>query len=203
MSASDVAARPSAALTPTATRLAGLGIAFLACFALVPLEIDQIFGLPAHPLFLHVPVIFDPILAVVSIVFALRARARQQHGLLWAAFAVVALAATVLTAGAGEAFMDSRPQVSDVLRDHKEAAETLRLLMFGLTAAIIVLVALDWSALRRRVPAAATTALAVLVVVLSVGAGFFTVRAGHLGAKAAWGREEGPPQGGFQRPPGP
>jgi hypothetical protein len=75
--------------------------------------------------------------------------------------------------------------------------------MFGLTAAIIVLVALDWSALRRRVPAAATTALAVLVVVLSVGAGFFTVRAGHLGAEAAWGREEGPPQGGFQRPPGP
>jgi hypothetical protein len=162
MSASDVAARPSAALTPTAARLAGLGIAFLACFALVPLEIDQIFGLPAHPLFLHVPVIFDPILAVV---------------------------------------MDNRRQVSDVLGDHKEAAETLRLLMFGLTAAILVLVALDWSALRRRVPTAATTARAVLVVVLSVGAGFFTVRAGHLGAKAAWGREEGPPQGGFQRPP--
>ena len=36
-------------------------------------------------MFLHVPVIFDYILAVVSIVFALRARARQQHGLLWAA----------------------------------------------------------------------------------------------------------------------
>jgi hypothetical protein len=94
---------------PTAARLAGPGIAFLACFALVPLEIDQIFGLPAHPLFLHVPVIFPPILAVVSILFALRARARQQHGLLWAAFAVVALAATVLAAGAGAAFMDNRP----------------------------------------------------------------------------------------------
>jgi hypothetical protein len=198
MTASDVAARPSAALTPTAARLAGLGVAFLACFALMPLEVDRIFGLPAHPLFLHVPVIFDPILAVVSIFFALRAGPRRRHGLLWAGFALVALAATVLTAGAGEAFMDARPQVSDVLRDHKEAAETLRSLMFGLTAAILVLVALDW---RRRVPAAATTAVAVLVVILSLGAGFFTVRTGHLGAKAAWGREEGgPPQGGF-RPP--
>ncbi len=102
----------------------------------MPLEIDQIFGLPAHPLFLHVPVIFDPILAVVSIVLALHARARRQHGLLWAAFAVVALAATVLTAGAGEAFMDNRPQVSDVLRDHKEAAETLRLLMWAAFAVV-------------------------------------------------------------------
>jgi hypothetical protein len=196
MTASDVAARPSAALTPTAARLAGLGVAFLACFALAPLEIDRIFGLPAHPLFLHVPVVFDPILAVVSIYFALRAGPRRRHGLPWAAFAVVALASTVLTAGAGEAFMDGRPHISDVLRDHKEAAETLRLLMFGLTASILVLVALDWSALRRRVPAAATASLAVLVVVLSLGAGFFTVRAGHLGAKAAWGHEEGPPEGG-------
>jgi hypothetical protein len=202
MSASDLAARPTATLAPTVARLAALGIAFLVCIALVPVEIDQAFGLPAHPLLLHVPVIFDPLLALASIFFALRAGPRRRYGLLWAAFAVVALAATVLTAGAGEAFMDNRPQVSAVLRDHKEAAETLRLLMFGLTAAILVLVALDWSALRRRVPAAATTALAALVAVLALGAGFFTVRAGHLGAKAAWGHEEGPSQGGFQRPPG-
>jgi len=67
---SEGAIRAPAPLTPTAARLAGLGVAFLACFALAPIELDRAFGLPAHPLLLHVPVVVDPILAVVSIVLA-------------------------------------------------------------------------------------------------------------------------------------
>ena len=181
MTAHAVQTRPRAPL-------AALFVAFLACFALFPIEIDRAFGLPAHPLLLHAPVIFNPILALVSLAMVAKPAWRRRYGLAWGAFAVVALGSTVLTAGAGEAFIEGRPRIDDTLRNHADAAEALRLTMFIFTAVVLAVVAID--ALGLRAPSALATVLTALVVLLAVSAGFFTVRAGHLGATAAWGEED-------------
>ncbi len=180
MTAHAVARRPTGAF-------AALGVAFLACLALMPVEIGEAFDLPFHPLILHVPVVFNPLLAVVSIAVVARPAWRVRFGVPWAAFAVVCLAFTVLTVGAGEAFIEGRDQVGDTLRNHSEAAEFLRNLMFVFTAVVIGLVAVD----AFGGPRAVATVLSVLVVLGALGTGFFTVRTGHLGAQAAWG-ENGP-----------
>lgn len=190
------------ALDRRATRRRGpvavLVVAFLACFALLPVEIDQAFGLPAHPLLLHAPVIFNPILAVVSLAMVAKPAWRRRYGLAWGAFAVVALGSTVLAAGAGEAFIEGRPRIDDTLRNHADAAEALRLTMFILTALILAVVTID--ALGLRAPGALAAVLSVLVVLMALTAGFFTVRAGHLGATAAWGEQD---RGGGEGGPGP
>jgi len=171
--------------------LIALGVGFAACFLLLLVNIKNLFGLPAHPLLLHVPVVFDPLLAMVTLVLVARPELRRRYAVLWAAFAVVSLAATVLTAGAGQEFLDTKPRIDATLRDHKEAGETLRTIMFVFTGAILVLVTLDWLGRAGALP----SVVAVVVAALAIGAGFFTIRAGHLGAKSAWGRE------GDRRPP--
>jgi hypothetical protein len=206
-SASPAVPRGRSGQLETSRQLAVLAVGFFVCAALIPVHIDRAFGLPAHPLLLHVPVILDPILAIACLVLAFRPALRARHGLVLAVFALVSLLSTVLAAGAGQAFYDRRPFVQHVLREHRQAGETLRLAMFALTAAVLVLVALDWMRRTDRGPermrsGTVATGLSVVVAVLGIGCGFLTVRAGHLGAKATWARDgrggfrDGPP-GGF------
>src|SRR4051794_39794873 len=163
--------------------------------ALWPVEIHRAFGLPAHPLILHVPVVFVPILGLAAIALALWPR--ERYALPLAIFSVVTMAATLLTVGAGEAFEDDRPggRSDQPLQTHAEAGEPLRLTMVLLT---LVLVA---ALFARRWPAPAKVALRVATLLLAAVAIFFVIRTGHLGAKMAWGREEGGPPPGSQRQP--
>ncbi len=172
--------------------------------ALWPVEIHRAFGLPAHPLLIHVPVIFIPILGLIAIGLAIFPR--ERWNLPVAAFSVVTLAATLLAVGAGEAFREDRERgfgggfVDPTLQDHAEAGETLRWLMVALTAVLVV------TLFRRRLPVVFSIVLRVLSVLLAAAAIFFVIRTGHLGAKLAWGREGGGgPPAGFQGggfPPG-
>lgn len=175
-----------------------LAAGWLVCFALIPLHVDHTFGLPAHPLFVHIPVVLDPVLALVTLALVARPAWRERYGLAWGLFAVVALAGTVLTIGAGEALLEDRGgRAMGTIADHKQAAETLRLLMFGLVAVILALLAVDHLGRRGRTIRAAALVLSIAAAVLALAAGFFTVRTGHLGAKATWAMEgSGPPSGG-------
>ena len=50
-----------------------LGILGVLTFALIPIKINTIYsGLPAHPLFLHVPVILIPVAALAALALAAR-----------------------------------------------------------------------------------------------------------------------------------
>ena len=72
------------------------------------LEIRRAFGLPAHPLLIHVPVIFVPVLGVAVIAIAAGKTLFDRFLLPVAAFSVVTMSATILAAGAGEAFKEDR-----------------------------------------------------------------------------------------------
>jgi hypothetical protein len=163
----------------------------VAVFALLALplwfvEIHSAFGLPAHPLLLHVPVIFVPLLGVGALAVAIRPTFMERHGTALGAFAVVTMASTLLTAGAGEAFADSRRGApSRLLHEHAEAGQSLRLFVVGLTAVLVA-----WMLGRRRISTSrGRIVLQLLTVVLAAGSIFFVFRAGHLGAELAWGHD--------------
>jgi hypothetical protein len=199
--------------------LAALGVL---TFALIPVRINTIYsGLPAHPLFLHVPVVLIPVATIAAVILALRPRLFARHGVWITAVAVVALGATNLTMGAGKALRNDLGlggrggfggATADLVARHAHAADILRLLMILFTGLLIVVLALyrgatgisalDDRLARVRSLAPATVALRVGLVVLALAALYFVFRTGDLGAKAAWqGRLNGG-RGGFGAPGG-
>jgi hypothetical protein len=188
--------------------------------ALIPIHIGDIYsGLPAHPLFLHVPVVLIPLVTIAAVAIALRERWLAQIGLLVAAVGVAALIATILTMGAGTALADklssrgapfagdqggfgNRP---DYISQHADAARQLRILMFLFVIGLVVLVLSDRvgrgltrlggvGELLARRPSGIV--LRVAVVVLAIGCFVMVIRVGDLGAKAVWLDRTGGPGGG-------
>jgi hypothetical protein len=81
-----------------------LGVLGILTFALIPIRINTIYsGLPAHPLFLHVPVILIPVVGVAALVLAARPAWFPRHGVWVTLVTVVALGSLNLTMGAGKA----------------------------------------------------------------------------------------------------
>jgi uncharacterized membrane protein len=167
-----------------------IAAAALLSLALWPVEIHRAFGLPAHPLLIHVPVVFIPILGLAVIATAIWPKL-ERHATALAAFAVITNAATLLAVGAGKAFRADRPALPDpTLDQHAEAGDFLRWLMIILTA---LLVGALFTRARRIVLAIAAITAAAAV--------FWVIRTGHLGAKLAWGeRGPGGPPPGFSQP---
>lgn len=170
-----------------------VAVAAVLAQALWFLEIHRAFGLPAHPLLIHMPVIFVPVLGLAVLVIAANRKLFDRFLLPVAAFSVLTMAATILAAGAGEAFREDREAempaggagvVNTTLNDHADAGSALRLAMVLLTLVLVV------ALFTKGLPNAVRIVLRVLAVVLALTAVFFVIRTGHLGAKLAWGREE-------------
>ena len=84
-----------------------VAVAALLSLALWPIEIHRAFGLPAHPLIIHVPVIFIPILGLAVLAVMFNFRWFERYGC-WSRRSRGHLAATLLAVGAGEAFKEDR-----------------------------------------------------------------------------------------------
>ena len=69
----DHAPSSSEILTRSAVNLAAL-------LVLSPHAISKLFGLPAHPLFVHVPVVLIPLVGIGAIAMAFSARVRDRYG---------------------------------------------------------------------------------------------------------------------------
>ena len=163
----------------TATRTPPI-IAGAAVFALVFwfIEIERAFDLPAHPLLIHVPLVFIPLLGLAAIAVA----ATDRYATPVAIFAVVTLAFTLLAAGAGEAFLESRDaelRADPTMQDHADAGDLLRFTVFALTFVLVGLLFAKPPTLRL--------VLRVVLGLLALVAIFYTLRTGHLGAELAWG----------------
>ncbi|WP_327046366.1 hypothetical protein OG320_00165 [Microbispora sp. NBC_01189] len=152
---------------------------------------DQIFGLPVHALVVHAAVIFAPLLAALSIAYAVLPRVR--HRLDWAlvATALAALVSVFAAKESGERLEHRMFQgsVSEAIEVHSGLAETLLPVTALLT---VVSLALVWLTRARRAPEGTGPRTAVLVVsavavILAVAVGYYAVRTGHTGATAVWG----------------
>jgi hypothetical protein len=146
-----------------------LPVAVLLAAILLPLEPSKTFGLPAHPLLVHVPVVLVPLLAVAVVVLAVRPSWRLRYGLAAVVSAVVTMVGTILAAGAGEALRAQRssrtggpagvPEQQGTgaaaarpggnggegrqLAQHADLGAMLRLLVILFALALIVLVIVD------------------------------------------------------------
>jgi hypothetical protein len=194
-----------------------LGILGVLTFALIPVKINTIYGgLPAHPLFLHVPVILIPVAGVAALALTVRPAWFARHGVWITLVAVIALGALNLTMGAGKALRDDfgvpiagfgAGGPASLIARHEHAADLLRIFTILFTAVLIVSLAvyraesgvapLDGVLARLRDSAAATIALRAGLAVLAVLCLYFVFHTGDLGAKAVWqGRIHGAGFGG-------
>jgi len=185
-----------------------LGIAGLLTFALVPVHFNTVYGgLPAHPLFVHVPVILIPTVGVGALIVSARARWFERHSVWLCAVSVVALGALNLTMGAGDALRQDLGldggfggPVASMIARHAHAAGILRIFMIAFTAVLIVSVALDrhdrgsatgigWiDAIVGRVLKllGGVTIARVALGLLALGCLYFVFLTGDLGARAVW-----------------
>jgi hypothetical protein len=211
----------SAAVRAPSRRLSpelGLAVLGLLTFALIPVHINTIYsGLPAHPLFLHVPVILIPVAVIAALVLVVRPRWFAGHGVWVALVAIVSLGASNLTMGAGKALrndlhLNGGFGPAALVARHAHAASILRILLIAFTAVLIVSVAVFRTADRRvtgiglfdaplatiRSTIPLSAALRVLLAGLAVACAYFVFHTGDLGAKAVWqGRIGGGNRAGF------
>jgi uncharacterized membrane protein len=85
------------------------------------MELDKIFGLPAHPLLVHIPVALIPLCAVGAIVMVASASWRQRIGWVIVGLAGVAVIASQLAAGSGEAFEEALNKESTLIHRPRRA----------------------------------------------------------------------------------
>jgi hypothetical protein len=159
-------------------------------------EITSLFGLPAHPLFVHVPVVLVP-LAALGAILMLWPALRAKFGWATVVLAFVGLVFTQLAIGSGQALEEHVPETA-LVRRHVEMGENLRpwaLLLFGFTLAVMLW---DWWIKRQAADGEAgrsvdaTTAkrvglgLCALAIISGGLATYWVYEIGHSGAKATW-----------------
>jgi uncharacterized membrane protein len=191
-------------------------LAFLG-FLTLPIRITTIYGgLPAHPLFVHVPVVLIPTTVVAAIVFVFKPQWFSRYGIALALASIVAMSSVFLAMQAGAALrgtLNLQGQAAKLISEHSQAAHILAIVYVLFTATLIVTFA------AQRIsggmptglgivdsllsPKPMLTALRVLLVLLAIGAGYMCFRTGDLGAKAVWeGRIQAAHGGGFGGPGG-
>ena len=169
-------------------------------FITLPIRITTLYsGLPAHPLFLHVPVILIPVTIVAALISMAKPEWLSRYGIALSIVSIFTMSSVFLTMQAGGALraaLDLHGEAARLINEHSQAADILAILYVAFTATLIVAFAACRISAGRPTglgivdrllssPAVFAT-LRVAVVVLALGAGFMTFRTGDLGAKAVW-----------------
>jgi hypothetical protein len=170
-------------------------------------------GLPAHALLVHVVVVLIPLSAVLLVLVALWPAARHRLSLLTAVLATLALISVPVTTNAGE-WLEHHVPRTPLLHIHTHLGDTMlpwAIALFVLAALIAIRAHLRTRSAKPATelvdgpgaahagtiaPATAdsdgiggrlaTISLAVLAVVVALGATIAVYRIGDSGARAAW-----------------
>jgi hypothetical protein len=156
-------------------------------------------GLPAHPLFIHVPVILIPLSVLGALVCVWRPEWLERYGIPLCLCAIAAMSSTFLAMQAGAALepaLHLTGHAAQLIHEHSSAAHILAIAFVLFTAALI----LTFSAHRisggrptgLRIADAVLgsraiyLALRIGLVVLALLCAYYVYRVGDLGAKAVW-----------------
>jgi len=181
-----------------------LGLAVLT-LALIPLHVHRAFGLPAHPLIIHVPVILVPLVGLAALALVARPVWMERWGIVTGVFVVGALAGTIVAVGAGQALRDDRGgggMGGGRIAEHAQAGENLRIAMVLFALALLGTL---FARRRNLLDGVPFIAARIVVAVLAVASIYLVIRTGHLGAQLTWdqpsfgggggGGTDGPPAG--------
>jgi uncharacterized membrane protein len=174
-------------------------LAFLG-FVTLAIRITTVYGgLPAHPLFVHVPVILIPIAVIGAVVFMGRPEWLGRYGIALCLVSIVAMSSVFLTMQAGGTLRSElhlHGEAATLISEHSQAAHILAIVFTVFTAILILAFAayrisggrptglgiVD----RPLTSRSAFNALRLFLVVLALASAFMTFRTGDLGAKAVW-----------------
>jgi len=162
------------------------------------LEIDELLGLPAHPLIVHAVIALVPAAALVTIVAALWPAARRRIGWLGVVLAAAALVSVWMAQGSGEKLED-QVEETQLVEEHTGMGEQLLVPTIALLAGALLVTAVGTRDERPELAPAPSSvgsrprgasAVGVVVGVLAIAASGVAVaqvyRIGHSGAKAVW-----------------
>ncbi len=157
--------------------------------------LDQVFGVPAHPLLVHVPVVFIPLTLIAAIAALAWGRGRRVLSLVVLGCATISMLAAQLAVWSGES-LGERVDEGSLVHQHAELGEgtrTFAILAFLVAAAFVLR---EWrGGLRLRLaeraggllaPRAAGVAVSAALLLTAGLATVWVVRTGHVGAKAVW-----------------
>lgn len=159
---------------------------------------DEIFGLPAHSLLIHAPITLLPIVALVTVVLAVRSGWRRRAGW-WMVGAIGAVFVMLLLARqSGVEFKNAFAGAVDVSK-HESLANTtvlLTLLWFVVYAALVGYERFAGDTAPERIETGADRGmthspaighgLAALAALLAVLATIWLIRTGHEGTTRVW-----------------
>jgi uncharacterized membrane protein len=156
-------------------------------------------GLPAHPLFVHVPVVLIPVSVIAAIACVLKPTLLRRYGVPICAVAIVAMSSIFLAMQAGGALrgaLNLQGEAAHLISEHSAAASVLAIVFTLLTASLILAFA------SERIFGGMPTGLAIAdellgsrtvhlllrgaVLVLALVSAFYVYRVGDLGARAVW-----------------
>lgn len=166
---------------------------------------EKIFDLPAHPLFVHFPIVLAPLLALGAVLIAVRPEWRRRYGLVVLGGAVITFVMVILARQSGEELFQLLKREPSIER-HQDLADQTTLLFFGFLVLLAGYVGAGHLLDRRDRAAIAAVgdgggaaaagassgarsllvALAVLTVVLGGLSTVWMARTGHAGAKSHW-----------------
>jgi hypothetical protein len=150
-------------------------------------EIEKLFGLPAHPLVVHAAVVLLPLAAVGTVVCAALPRARRRYAPLVLAVALAATLSVGLAQGSGEALEE---QVDDTKLVKAHTADGEHVLPWAIGVVVVASAVTAMPLLARRRPSLNRDSVTAVVVAVSLIAGagalWTVIDVGHSGAKATW-----------------
>jgi uncharacterized membrane protein len=160
---------------------------------------NTLFGLPAHPLLVHVPVVLVPLAAIAVIAMAIRPKWLRTFGPVVAAMAGIGFIGALLAAGSGEELLDSRraagQTISATLNDHAELGDGTQAFCGIFFVLVLLWVGFAWwrnrvgeekAVAKVRKPKAIVAVLMVAAVLSGSAAAISIAATGHNGAKAVW-----------------
>ena len=119
------------------------------------MEINELFGLPAHPLLVHLPIVLLPLCAVGAIGVVISDSWRHRIGWIVTALTGVSLVFVQLAIGSGESLEERVEETGsrELIEDHSQLAEQLR--PFVVLFFLALLGYMLWAGARDRRQAAA------------------------------------------------
>jgi hypothetical protein len=171
---------------------------------------DELFGLPAHPLMVHAPVVLVPLTALIAIGYALLPPLRRRVGWLLVLAGLAGAGTGFGAVESGKKLAERTGGTTPAILEHQGFGENLRNLAVLMAVVAVVLVVVDMARHGRSRPTveededgyhharprSGGLMLGAVSVVLSLGllgaaggAAYFAVRAGHTGATMVWGTQ--------------
>jgi hypothetical protein len=171
---------------------------------------NTLFGLPAHPFLVHIPIVLLPLSAIGVVLMALRPQWHRSYRWIVLAIGTVGVAGATLAASAGEELegrivaVEGRKAAAS-WEHHASLGDTARSVALVYLVALVLFVFVPWWLERRTAAQPATTVgaaastpsrapwqrwavIAVTVVALAAAAGSVVsvIAAGHTGSRSVW-----------------